>query len=141
MTETIDGLPETILYGGHEAEYAGTTTFKASGQLWYRHEYAYVNAPHIIDRVYFFRVEGDDEPIPEVTEFELSRDREPRRPPQRRSTKSIHQPATFDRAAASEKMHDVLSYLDERRKDKADKRPPIDLTRLIRNQVKPFGDE
>lgn len=68
MTEQIDGLPEVVKYGGFEVEYAGTSTFKAGGRLWYRHEYAYCDLPHVKERVYFFRVEGEDEPIPLVTD-------------------------------------------------------------------------
>lgn len=162
MTEKLDSLPEIVIYGGHKAAYVGTTTFKDSGGCqWYRHEYTYCDTPHVLDPVCFYRIAGDDEPIPEVTEFELARDPEPRRRASKRKSQKRtggfltlgakpeqSSAAPIDDATAQGKMRDVLAYLDERRnkrntkrQQQADKKIQIDLARRIRGQVKPFGGE
>jgi hypothetical protein len=138
MTEQIDGLPEVVEYGGFKVEYAGTSTFKTGGQLWYRHEYAYCDMPHITERVSFFRAEGDDEPIPLVTDgfevvFESPRQELPYMREKRRKLAGYQK-----KYKAKKQLQDAL-YQDECRN--ADMRPPLDLVHVIRNQIKPFGGE
>lgn len=126
MTEKIDGnLPETIRYGGFRCEYAGTTTFPdKAGGTWYRHEYAYCDAPHIKERVFFFRLEGDAEPIPVVTDFEIVRD-VPRRDTTRRDYKGYQRKyqREYQRQKRARKMAEKLQV------------------KKIRGQIKPFGGE
>lgn len=134
MTEQIDGLPEVVEYGGFKVEYAGTATFKAGGQLWYRHEYAYCDQPHITERVCFFRIEGDNEPIPLVTDgfevvFQTTRD-----------TRRRYRFVDGQHVATIEPKAKPVP--DARRKPRDERRQVSpDLSKRIRSQVKPFGGE
>lgn len=125
MTDKTNGnLPETIRYGGFLCEYAGTTTnTDAEGCVWYRHEYTYCDFPHK-ERVYFFRMEGDNEPIPAVTDFEIVRD-VPRR----------------DLPNIAEKKRRYNEYQRKYKRRKRAEELAKMLTEKIRGQLGPFGGE
>lgn len=169
-------LPPTIMYGGFKVQYVETTTFKASDCIWYRHEYAYVDMPHITECVYFFRTDDYDPPIEDVTGFTVSFDRESKRntPPyirrqrqqaarnrkklrfERRLQRALSEAADDDGVvrpaemseAMQRKMAELADYAaqrkqhrDERREAIEDKKTSRDLSKRIRQQVKPFGGE
>lgn len=124
MTNKLDGIPDCIEYGGFRCEYAGTSTITdKSGATWFRHEYSYCDMPHIKERVFFFRTEGDDEPIPLVTDgFVVSFDRERRKP---------------DLPYIAEKKRRYNEYQRAYKRRVRAK----SLAEKIRGQIKPLGDE
>lgn len=162
-------LPPTVMYGGFKIQYVETTSrADASGCIWYRHEYAYVDMPHITERVYFFRTDDYNPPIEDIGGFTVSFDKESKRntPPyirrqqaarnrkklrfERRLQRALSEAAGKDGVvrpaemseAMRRKMAELVEYAAQRQQQRDERREmERDVSQRIREQIKPFGGE
>lgn len=156
MIKRLNRLPEYVEYNGYPLQYVGSERFESRCGLWLRHTYRYVGG---VSRELFFEMVGDSGSMnldDKVTV--ISKEKAEAMQPLHLSVKAVRERVVYrtrrparvivDNAVASEKMRDVLAYLDQRRKKRDERRQELerrkvsrDLSKRIRGQVKPFGGE